>query len=307
MDPGEGVRLHFVRVEDLGHAVELNQRLACRAHGIRLLLFSDLSCHRTGPGVLGRQLEPTHRMRSYESVLGHIRQHHRVAFSQAFDDLHEQHGPSAELEWRARRFSRVGRHPEERDRRVLLSKRRALDKQHIGEPFEFDHAVHAEIGARARRQGAFERHVHAHGPAGRGRVDARHDALHVTITCVDVRRLTDGQILRLCLRDPDDRLQARGVRDARQVRARAHLLSLFDVDQLQLAGHVRLDLQVAELPLRLFERGPALVDRRFVRGELRGLILDRAGQLPPRQLQRVGRPVHGRLFLADHEVRHDAL
>ena len=133
VNAGERVRLDFVGVEDLGDALQLDQRLgmSVRAHRSSFCSVIQVARDRT---------RPTRTCRT------------RITWSpglQALDDLDRVHRALAELHLARRASSPPSVQLEEADRALLLPERRPSDVQHVVQPFELDRAVHAQIGPRA--------------------------------------------------------------------------------------------------------------------------------------------------------------
>ncbi len=135
------------------------------------------------------------------------------------------------------------------DDALLLTVGGPPDVEDVVEPFELDRAVHAEVGPRALRQLALQRHVHRDGAVLHGRVDARHAAGDDPVARVDRRRLPDHDVLRLRLGDLQLRLQVPLVGHAREVGARTDLLADFHRDLLQHAGDAGAHVQLVHLAL----------------------------------------------------------
>ena len=142
--------------------------------------------------------------------------------------------------WTRARSGAVGVDLEQADRALFLAERRPAHEQHVVQPFELDGAVDAQVGHGASRQLAVERDVDRARAVLHRRIDADHAArrrrrcacrssavwpIWMSLACVSA-------ILISAFSRP-------GIGDARQVRARRHLLADFDRHELQHAGRVR--------------------------------------------------------------------
>ena len=128
-----------------------------------------------------------------------------------------------------RSASRRASELEQRDRAVLLAERRALHKQHVLEPLQFDRRRPRSDRA-ARPSGSASSSVTSTPtvpPADAGSMRVTWPLIDA-VAGVDLGKLANREVARLRFRDSDFGLEARRIRDARQVRARAHLLADFD-------------------------------------------------------------------------------
>jgi hypothetical protein len=133
------------------------------------------------------------------------------------------------------------------DRALLLAERGRPDVQDVGQPLEFNRAVHAQIRARAAWQLAVSSTSTVTVPCLRRRVDAHDPTRNDAVARVDLGLLADGQIARLRFGNPQFGLEARRVGDAGEVGAGRHLLADVDGDLLEHAVHAGAHAQLLDL------------------------------------------------------------
>ena len=112
-------------------------------------------------------------------------------------------GAAAELHRRANRFGTARDEFENADGAVVLAKSGPADVDDVVESLELDRAVDAQIGARAFRQFAVDRHIDRDRSLLHRGIDADDVAFNDAVARVDRRLLVDLNIFRLRLRDLD--------------------------------------------------------------------------------------------------------
>ena len=293
VDPGQGMRLDFVGEEDLGHTIQLDQRLSvlshasrapCRASLLRLAVrrpegrrpVISTECDRRRRMPTCRTESPDRRPSRPDStsmVLTELRPSFtctRSAFTPSAPILNRPttlwSWPNAGRPMKSTSFSRSSS--------IVPS--------------------HAQVGHRALRQIAGERDVDRARAVLHRRIDAGDAPCDDAVARVDFGLLAELDVLGLRLGDLDFRLQAARVRDAREVRARRDLLADFDRHQLQHAVEAGADLELVALLLRQLEQRVRLIDQRLLHVKLRAHRIGLAGELILRDLvahaQRLARP-----------------
>src|SRR5690606_30517263 len=216
-------------------------------------------------------------------VLRHIRQDHHVTGLQAGDDLDgvDRAAAQPDVDPDGRVAARL--ELEDPDRAVGLAVGRAAHVDHVIEPLDLDHAIHAEVRPRARRQLPLERHIHPDGARRRRRIDPYYAAGDDSVSRVDRRRLAERDVPDLRLRHAQHGLEAAWLDDLGQRGARVgphadlERQLLDDADGARADRH-GLDLLLAELddpaqPLDLLLLGLDLRGLR-AREHLEALLLD---------------------------------
>src|SRR5260370_10909084 len=161
----------------------------------------------------------------------HVRQNHLVPNLQAILDLDASHRTLSQLHLHLVSISPVRLQFEKGRRAVLLPEHWPAHVHHIAQSCQLDGAIHAQVGTRVLWKSVFsndQRHVHGHRPIQNGRIDARYPAFNKTITRIDDRVLTDGDIFYLCFGDLQLGLQLGGLRHLAQRRTSRHAQAFLD-------------------------------------------------------------------------------
>src|SRR5579863_1291147 len=131
----------------------------------------------------------------------HVRQNHLISDLQPVQNFDGIHGATAQFHRDALRSFAIWIHLEQLNRAVGLSEYRATYVYYITQVLEFDRAVHAQVRHRAWGQCAGQPGVNGSCSVDDRGIDPRNLPGDYAIACVDLRILTDHDVVRLSLRN----------------------------------------------------------------------------------------------------------
>src|SRR5687768_2816729 len=94
---------------------------------------------------------------------------------------------------------------------MILRDRGTTSEDDVVQPLELDRAVDVHVGTRTRWQSSVDRYVYCNSASLRRRIHPRHMTPHHSISSVDQRGLTDGEVPGLRLSDAEHCLELTGL------------------------------------------------------------------------------------------------